>query len=206
MNAVEDNDYERTKMILALGGTPNLLKGSDSAISKAKNIEMIKLLVTNHAILTGEVFNNIVCDEEALDFCLKAGADPNFNSNLPIRKVCKGDWKSLTEPGNSYFRGYKILLKYGVKIDEGGKNFVIKWASEYGRMDIIEDQMTSGCKTGFVEAFAWMGHTRKLPNDQTKKEVGQFLKDKALEFEPTEWREMCDKLQRRSKKPWVEEM
>lgn len=206
VNAVEDDDYERAKMILSLGGTPNLLKGGDSAISKAKNIEMIKLLVSNHAVLTGEVFNNIVCDEGALDFCLKAGADPNFASNLPIRKVCKGDWKSLTEAGESYFGGYKILLKYGVKIQEGGKNFVIKWASEYGRMDIIQDQIASGCKTGFVEAFAWMGHTRKLPNDQVKKEVGQFLKDKALEFEPTEWSEMCEKLQRRGKKPWIEEM
>ena len=206
INAVEDNDAERVKMIFALGGTPNLQKGADSAIAKAKDIEMIKLLVTNHAILTGDVFNNIVCDEDALEFCLKAGADANFNSNLPIRKVCKGTWRSLTEIGESYFAGYQMLLKYGVKTEEAGKNFVVKWAAEYGRMDIINDQMTKGCKTGFVDAFAWMGHTRKLPNEDLKKQVGQFLKENALKFEPNEWKDMCDKLERRGKKPWVDEL
>ena len=206
INAVEDNDAERVKMIFALGGTPNLQKGADSAIAKAKDIEMIKLLVINHAILTGDVFNNIVCDEDALEFCLKAGADANFNSNLPIRKVCKGTWRSLTEIGESYFAGYQMLLKYGVKTEEAGKNFVVKWAAEYGRMDIINDQMTKGCKTGFVDAFAWMGHTRKLPNEDLKKQVGQFLKENSLKHEPNEWKEMCEKLERRGKKPWVDEL
>ncbi len=205
-NAVEDNDIERVKMIFALGGTANLQKGSDSAIAKAKDMEMIKLLVSNHAILTGDVFNNIVCDEDALEFCLKAGADANFNSNLPIRKVCKGSWKSLTEVGESYFAGYQMLLKYGVKTEEAGKNFVVKWAAEYGRMDIINDQMTKGCKSGFVDAFAWMGHTRKLPNGDLKKQVGQFLKENALKFESDEWKDMCEKLERRGKKPWVDEI
>ena len=206
INAVEDNDIERVKMIFALGGIANLQKGSDSAIAKAKDMEMIKLLVSNHAVLTGDVFNNIVCDEDALEFCLKAGADPNFNANLPIRKVCKGDWKSLTEIGQSYFAGYQMLLKYGVKTEEVGKNFVIKWAAEYGRMDIINDQMQKGCKSGFVDAFAWMGHTRKLPNGDLKKQVGQFLKENAIKFEPNEWKDMCEKLERRGKKPWVDEM
>ena len=206
INAVEDNDIERVKMIFLLGGTPNLQKGADSAIAKAKDMEMIKLLVTNHAILTGDVFNNVVCDEDALEFCLKAGADANFNSNLPIRKVCKGSWKSLTEIGESYFAGYQMLLKYGVKTEEAGKNFVVKWAAEYGRMDIINDQMQKGCKSGFVDAFAWMGHTRKLPNGDLKKQVGQFLKENAINFEANEWKDMCEKLERRGKKPWVDEM
>ena len=206
VNAVEDDDYERVKTILQLGGSPNLLKGADSAIAKAKNMEIIKLLVSNHAVLTGDVFNNIVCDEDALEFCLKAGADANFNSNLPIRKVCKGTWRSLTDIGESYFAGYQMLLKYGVKTEEAGKNFVVKWAAEYGRMDIINDQMSKGCRTGFVDAFAWMGHTRKLPNDDLKKQVGLFLKENAINFEPNEWKDMCDKLERRGKKPWVDEM
>ena len=206
INAVEDDDIERVKMIFALGGTANLQKGSDSAIAKAKNMEMIKLLVQNHAVLTGDVFNNIVCDEDALEFCLKAGADPNFNSNLPIRKVCKGSWKSRTEIGESYFAGYQMLLKYGVKQEENGKNFVIKWAAEYGRMDIINDQMNRGCKSGFVDAFAWMGHTTKLPNEDIKKQVGTFLKENAIKFEPEEWKELLAKLDRRGKKPWVDEM
>jgi hypothetical protein len=59
---------------------------------------------------------------------------------------------------------------------------------------------------GFVDAFAWMGHTRKLPNGDLKKQVGQFLKENAIKFEQNEWKEMCDKLERRGKKPWVDEM
>jgi hypothetical protein len=99
-----------------------------------------------------------------------------------------------------------MLLKYGVKQEENGKNFVIKWAAEYGRMDIINDQMNRGCKSGFVDAFAWMGHTTKLPNEDIKKQVGTFLKENAIKFEPEEWKELLAKLDRRGKKPWVDEM
>lgn len=206
INAVEDEDVERVKMIFALGGTPNLERGSDSAISKAKSLDMIKLLVANHAVLTNDVFNNIVCDKDALEFCLKAGADPNFNSNLPIRKVCKGSWKSKTEIGESYYEGYELLMKYGAETDVRGKNIVIKWAAEYLRMDIIEDQMRKGCKTGFSEAFAWMGHTGKVPSDEKKKQIGLFLKENAMKYEPEEWKTIEEKSERRGKKLWVDEI
>lgn len=202
INAVEDDDYERVKTILTLGGSPNLLKGSSSAISKAKDLEMIKLLVSYHAVLTGDVFNNIVCDKEALEFCLKAGADPNFNSNLPIRKVAKGSWQSLSDIGKSHFDGYLMLMKYGAKTEEAGKNFVIKWAAEYGRMDIIEDQIGRGCKTGFVDAYSWLGHTRRLPQE-TKEKVGIFLKEKSEKFEKADWDLLVDKLSKRNKSPWI---
>ena len=145
-------------------------------------------------------------DDDALEFCLKAGADPNFNSNLPIRKVCKGDWKSTSDIGESYYGGYEMLLRYGVKTEEGGKNFIVKWAAEYGRMDIINDQMSKGCKTGFVEAFAWMGHTRKLPNTDLKKQVGNFLKENAIKYEQKEWDDLTSKSAARGKKPWLDEM
>lgn len=206
INAVEDEDIERVKMIFALGGVANLERGSDSAISKAKSLDMIKLLVSNHAVLTNDVFNNIVCDKDALEFCLKAGADPNFNSNLPIRKVCKGTWKSLSEIGESYYEGYELLMKYGAQTDVRGKNIVVKWAAEYGRLDIINDQMSKGCKSGFVEAFAWMSHTRKLPNEDLKKQTGQLLKENAIKYEADDWKDMCEKLERKGRKPWVDEM
>jgi hypothetical protein len=206
LNAIEADDIERVKTIIQLGGSTNLRKGSDSAIAKAKNMDMIKLLVSNHAVLTGDVFNNIVCDEDALEFCLKAGADANFNSNLPIRKVAKGTWKSTSEIGESYFDGYLLLLKYGAKTEESGKNFVVKWAAEYGRMDIINDQMKKGCTTGFVEAFAWLGHTRKLPMGSLKKEVGLFLKENALKYEESEWNDMVAKFKARGKNIWLDEI
>jgi hypothetical protein len=121
---------------------------------------------------------------------------------LPIRKVAKGTWRSLTDIGESYFKGYQMLLKYGAKTEEMGKNFIVKWASEYGRMDIIEDQIKRGCKTGFVEAYSWLGHTRRLPAEM-KDKVGTFLKEKAIEFEEEEWNSMVEKLERRGRKPWI---
>jgi hypothetical protein len=206
INAVEDGDIERVKVILQLGGSPNLRRGSDSAIAKSKDMEMIKLLVSNHAVLTGDVFNNIVCDEDALEFCLKAGADPNFNSNLPIRKVCKGTWRSTSDIGESYFNGYLLLLKYGAQSEINGKNMIIKWASEYGRMDIIDDQMAKGCKTGFVEAFTWTGISRKLPNAELKKKVGLLLKDNAIKYEKAEWDAFVEKMKSKGKGIWVDEI
>jgi hypothetical protein len=200
VNAVEDADIERVRVILQLGGSPNLRKGSESAISKAKDMEMIKLLVSHHAILTGEVFNNIVCDEDALEFCLKAGADPNFNSNLPIRKVSKGTWEEGKEGvGESFYSGYQMLLKYGANSETNGVNFIVKWAAEYGRMDIINDQMEKGCQSGFVDAFVWMGHTRKLEKDlNLKKELAIFLKNNAIKYEKDKWDAFINKYKGRN--------
>jgi len=155
INAVEDDDIERVRMIFALGGTANLKKGSESAISKAKNLEMIKLLIENGSVLTNEVFKNIVCDDETLEFTLKAGADPNFSSNLPIRNVCKGSWvkekvfSANPDVGETFFGGYQLLMKYGADCEVNGVNIVFKWASEYSRFDVIEDQIKRGAKNGF---------------------------------------------------------
>jgi hypothetical protein len=51
-----------------------------------------------------------------------------------------------------------------------------------------------------------MGHTRKLSNSDLKKQTGEFLKENSIKFEPNDWKDMCEKLERRGKKPWVEEM
>lgn len=214
INAVEDDDIERVKMIFALGGTANLLKKSESAISRSKNIEMIKILVKNHAVLTNEVFRNIVCDKDALEFCLKAGADCNFGSNLPIRNVCKGSWKSTNDIGESYYDGYELLLKYGTDTEKNGTNFIVKWAAEYCRLDIINDQLERGCKNGFVGAIAWIGLSKKIYNPQTGdgdkelvKKTINLLIENAIKYEADAYNQLVADIKRKtSSEPWFDKL
>lgn len=214
INAVEDDDIERVKMIFALGGTANLLKRSDSAISKSKSIDMIKIMVQNHAVLTNDVFKNIVCDKDALEFCLKAGADCNFSSNLPIRNVSKGSWKSSTDIGESYYDGYELLLKYGSDTEKNGVNFIVKWAAEYCRLDIINDQLEKGCKSGFVAAIAWMGLSKKIYNPQTGvgdkelvKKTIDLLIENSLKYESDAYNQLVADIKRKTgSEPWFNKL
>ena len=213
-NAVEDDDIERVKMIFALGGTANLLKNSDSAIAKSKSLDMIKIMVQNHAVLTNEVFKNIVCDKDALEFCLKAGADCNFSSNLPIRNVSKGSWKSTTDIGESYYDGYELLLKYGSDTEKNGVNFIVKWAAEYCRLDIINDQLEKGCKNGFVSAIGWMGLSKKIYNPQTNvgdkelvKKTIDLLRENALKYEADAYNQLVADITRKTgSEPWFNKL
>lgn len=180
INAVEEDDYEKAKLCLSLGASPNLAKGSESAIAKAENIDMIKLLVTYGSDMTGEVFKNILHDMESLEFCLKAGLDPNFSSSMPFRKVSKGSWVNKDEIGESYLEAFKLLLKYGGKItDDRGRNMIIKYASEYRRIDILQYLIDEGYTDQFEnkdweDGIRWIQHARKI-NDTYKQEIKQFL-------------------------------
>jgi hypothetical protein len=182
-NAVEEDDFEKIKLCLELGASPNLRKGSDSVISKAKSLEVIKLLVTYGSDLTGEVFDNIQSDPEAVEYCLKHGLDPNFGNHLAWRKITKANWKNAENIGKSHFDTFLVLLKYGASlVDSRGRNMLLKWASEYGRWDILNYLDENGYskdfkKSDWTEAHVWMTHSRKLP-DNEKKKVMDYLKSK----------------------------
>lgn len=180
INAVSEDDYEKAKLCLELGAGPNLTKGSESAISKAKGLDMIKLLVTYGSDMTGDVFNNILHDMDALEYCLKAGLDPNFSNSMPFRKVCKGSWKSKDEIGQSFLGAFKLLLKYGGKVnDSRGRNMIIKWASEYNRKDILEHLQEQGydfTKEEWEQGAKWLKHARKI-NDEYKEKMIKYLED-----------------------------
>lgn len=179
-NAVEEGDYEKVKLCLELGASPNLKKGSESPIAKAKDLEIIKLLVSYGSDITGEVFDNIQQDPEATEYCLKHGLDPNFAKHLAFRKVTKANWESQKNIGNSYFDTFLLLLKYGAKIfDDRGKNMILKWAAEYGRLDIMNYLDEKGLsddfkKSDYTEAILWLKHARKLPDD-IRDEVIDYL-------------------------------
>lgn len=183
LHAVEEDDLEKANVILGLGGSPNLRSKTDAIINKAQSLDMIKLLVSNGSELTGEVFNNISNDLDAVEYCLKQGLDPNFDNSLPFRRSAKGSWKSKDEIGEGYFEVMKLLVKYGAKLsDDNGRNMQLKWAAEYGRLDFIEYMIEKGVKTGFKAALSWLNHSRKIP-DSTKKEVIDYLQDKVKQYE-----------------------
>ena len=179
-HAVEENDLEKAKVCLELGASPSLKKGSDAVIIKAKNIDMIKLLVSYGAELVGDVFNQVVSDMDALEYCLKAGLDPNFGGSLPFRKVCRGTWMSKNDIGEGYFEAFKMLVKYGAKMtDDSGRNMIIKWAAENYRLDMIKYLLDQGLGKSFTdsdwkEAIVWIKHARKMPDDK-RDEVLNFL-------------------------------
>ena len=180
-NAVDENNLEKVKVCLDLGASPNLKpKGPEAIISKAKNIDMIKLLVSYGAELTGDVFSNVLGDMDSLEYCLKAGLDPNFGGSLPFRKVCKGSWKNKTDVGVGFTDAFKMLIKYGAKLNnDSGRNMVVKWAAEYGRLDMIKYLQELGLSKSFPddvweEAIVWVNHARKIPENLAK-EVIDYL-------------------------------
>jgi hypothetical protein len=185
-NAVEEGDVEKAKVCLELGASPNLKKGPDAPISKASGIDMIKLLVTYGSDMTGDVFNQVMGQPDALEFCLKAGLDPSFNNFLPWRKITKGTWRSVSDIGESYYDAFLLLLKYGAKVqDDRGRNMIVKWAAEYGRMDILNYLDESGLSKKFQEkdwreSILWIAHSQKLPSEK-KDEVNNYLKSKINE-------------------------
>lgn len=182
LHAVEENDIEKVNAILALGGNPNLrgaTNKSESIINKAKDIDMIKLLVSNDCDLTGEVFGNICDDVEAVDYCLKHGLDPDFDNSLPIRRCCRGSWKKDGDIGVGYFEVFKLLLKHGAKLsDDNGRNMSIKWAAEYCRLDFIDYIIEKhGIDVAvFKDAIGWVFHSRKAPEHKDK--TIKYLQDK----------------------------
>ena len=180
-NAVDENNLEKVKVCLDLGASPNLKpKGPESIISKAKGLDMIKLLVSHGAELTGDVFNQVLGDMDALEYCLKAGLDPNFGGSLPFRKVSKGSYRSKADIGVGYNDAFIMLLKYGAKlVNDSGRNMIIKWAAEYGRFDMIKYVVEKGLSKSFPddvwdEAIVWANHAKKIP-DELRLEINNYL-------------------------------
>lgn len=183
LHAVEENNHEKAKVILELGGSPNLRSKADAIVNKAQDLDMIKLLVSNGSELTGEVFNNICNDVDAVEYCLKQGLNPNFDNSLPIRRCCRGGWESIDKIGEGYLDVFQLLIKYGAKlVDDAGRNMPVKWASEYGRLDFIDIMIEKGVRGGFKAALTWLSHSRKT-SPEVKKKTIEYLEDKVQKFE-----------------------
>jgi DNA-binding ferritin-like protein len=183
-NAVEEDDIVKSKLILDLGGLTNIKKGSEAIISKAKNIDMIKLLVERGSEMTGDVFSNVVDKLDSLQYCLKAGLDPAFNSNLPLRACFKGSYVSPSNMGSSYFDSFNVLIEYIKKTNQLDSikqkgNMIVKWAAEFGRVEILKEFKKIGIFDNFNEAdwksvISWVGISRKA-SEESKAETKKYL-------------------------------
>jgi hypothetical protein len=193
-NAVLEDDVEKAEFLLNLGAMPNLFDHRRNApISFAKSKEMIKLLVSRGSVLTPQVFGTICQDVETVEFCLKAGLDPNFENSFPLRASCKGSYKSANEPGEVFWDSFKLSLNYGASlVDETGNFWILKWAAEYGRIDLIDfvDKELEG-KQGYVGAYCWMSMVRKRTPEDNKKTAVKLI-ELAEKYEPETWDALPD--------------
>ena len=190
-NAVLEDDVEKARLLLDLGAMPNLFAEKDSKnapISFCKSSEMLKLLVSRGSILTPTVFGTICHDVDTVEYCLKSGVDPNFENSLPLRVSCKGSYKSQTEPGGVYWDSFKKAMEYGARLsDENGNFWILKWAAEYGRLDLIDFvESELDAKQGYVGAYRWMAMVRKRSPEDNKKTVAKLL-EFIEKYEPETW-------------------
>lgn len=159
-NAVSEDDYEKVKTILELGANTNLTKNSDAPISLAKNLDMIKLLISAGSEMTSDVFNNIVQDSEALEYCLKKGLDPDFKKYYAIRRVCRGTYEisenGTVEQGEAYLDSLKVLLKYNASLrTDKDKNTILKWTVEYDRPEVVKFLVEEGYAKKYFKSEDW---------------------------------------------------
>lgn len=164
LNAIQEKSYEKVKYLLELGASPNLRQKSEAVINQAKSLDMIKLLVNHGAELTSQVFKNIMEDNDAVEYCLKAGMDPNFENSLPVRTCCKqGSLDTL-----------KLLIKYGATIKHA-RNMPMSWAAENNRKDFMEYMIGLGVTTGFGAIKKWISHTTKFAKPEDKKAMMDYI-------------------------------
>jgi hypothetical protein len=141
-NAVKEDNKELVSLLLKRGAMPNMSSDgvtSDTAISHAKDLEMVKILVSAGASLSSNVFRNVANDSQAVKYLLEAGMDPNFDRGYPFRKAAQnGDIESM-----------ELLLKYadnipGEKLSVAEKqlsmlterrHMSLKWAAEKLHVD-----------------------------------------------------------------------
>lgn len=187
-NAVDENDIEKVEGILKLGALTTLKKKEEGPLLRAKGIDMIKLLVSYGAEMNGEIFKNVVNEVEPLQFCLSAGLDPNFGQSLPLRACYKGTWSKVDNVGESYYEPFLLLMEYIKKTKlwedllNGKGNQIIKWAAEYGRIEILEYFKEAGLfekisDGDWDDIFTWIKISRKRLKDSKIETLNWIMKN-----------------------------
>jgi len=187
-NAVEEDDIKKVEGILKLGALTTLKKKEEGPLLKAKGIDMIKLLVSYGAEMNGEIFKNVVNAVEPLQFCLSAGLDPNFGQSLPLRACYKGTWTKVDNVGKPYYEPFVLLMEYIKKTKlwedllNGKGNQIIKWAAEYGRIEILEYFKEAGLfekisDGDWDDIFTWIKISRKRLRDSKIETLNWLMKN-----------------------------
>ena len=195
-HAVREDDLEKAKLIISLGGTPNLREDKKVAIiNGAKSLAMVKLLVEHQSIMTPQCYETICNDIKAVEYLLDNNVDPNFENSLPARRSCKGsfderNYERTGDRGTAYLDTFKLLVERGVKLsDARGRIMVLKWASEYGRKEILQMCDEMGITSGWIGAYTWAFNSRKL-NNKDLKEVADMIIPYIEKHEPSQWKEL----------------
>ena len=194
--AVREDDLEKAKLIISLGGTPNLRDDKKVAIiNGAKSLAMVQLLVEHQSIMTPQCYETVCNDINAVEYLLDNNVDPNFENSLPARRSCKGsfderNYERTGDRGNSYLDTFKLLVERGVKLNDArGRIMVLKWASEYGRGEILQICDEMGITSGWIGAYTWAFNSRKLNNNDLK-EVADMIIPYIEKHEPSQWKEL----------------
>ena len=192
--AVQEDNLEKAKVILSLGGTPNIREDKKTAvINSAKSLDMVKLLVEYQSIITPQCYETISNDIKAVEYLLDNNVDPNFEQSLPVRRSCRGSFDDRTydktgDKGESYIETIKLLIERGVKLtDSRGRIMILKWGSEYGRADVLELCDGIGIDHGWIAAYTWANNSMKL-NNKDLKEFATFIIPYIEKYEGEQWK------------------
>lgn len=197
-HAVREDDVEKAKLIISLGGTPNLRTDKKEAIiNGAKSLDMVKLLVENQSIMTPQCYETISSDVKAVEYLLDNNVDPNFENSLPVRRSCKGsfddrNYSRTGDKGEPYIDTLKLLIERGVKLsDARGRIMILKWASEYGRGEILQICDEMGIDFGWIAAYTWANNSMKL-NSKDLKEFAPLIIPYIEKYEGEQWKALSN--------------
>jgi hypothetical protein len=168
INAVAEDNYEKTEYLLEVGAMPNI----GTAIKGSKNLKMIKLLVSHGATVTNEIFSSVSNDYDAVKYLLDAGMDPDFEQGLPLRTAAKHDRLDILE----------LLVSRGAKISTR-RYMVIKWAAEWAKINILTwllnklDEEGSNYQSSITDWIHWSKTSDKI-DDKGRASVEKLLLSK----------------------------
>jgi hypothetical protein len=185
-NAVEEDDYEKAKLCLELGASPNHDVGSGSIIAKSKSPEIIKLLISYGSEMVASIFQTVIHDIDTLEYCLKAGMDPNFGQLLPTRAARTGTYKNSQDIGEPYMESFKLLIKYGAKYEDRDILRFVRYCSEYARVEMIEYALEvlnlKVPKKVWEDSLRWISSVARI-DDNSRNKISSYLQSKIKEAE-----------------------
>jgi hypothetical protein len=187
-NAVEEDDYEKVKLCLTLGASPNHNDEgkSHSIIASAKSTDVIKLLISYGSGMAASIFQVVIHDIDTLEFCLKAGMDPNFGELLPTRAARTGTYKNSQDIGEPYMDSFKLLIKYGARYEGRNMLRLLRYTTEYARIEMIEyaiEELNLDIPVNYwKDSLRWISSVNRL--DQASREkIVNYLESKIKEAE-----------------------
>lgn len=169
INAVAEDNIEKVKYLLEMGAAPNI----GGAIKGAKNLEMIKTLVSAGATITNDIFNSVAEDYSAIKYLLDAGVDVDFENGMPLRTAAKSGRKDIME----------LLITRGAKISTR-RYMVVKWAAEWGREDILTYLLDKLEKSKELSAAQikdwahWVNTSDKITDEVMRGKVKKMLDER----------------------------